>query len=180
MILLQMPESGLAARAPGGKIGWSLAKNMRATKEQSVPILVFLKDSGNLRGVVRASTKEQRGHFVYEGLRQVALRSQGPLVRFLQEKRILFKRYYIVNMVAIEDANSTLVTELARRPDVRKIIWNAPVHNDLDLDNRMHRFARGLFDDNIDYSGAKPICFVQWNIYVGASCCWSCRVDVVS
>ncbi len=157
MILLQVPGIGWAARSPSGKIGWSLAKKMQTAKSQSVPILVFLKDSANLRAPVRALTKEQRGRFVYEGLRQVALRSQGPLVKYLQGKQISFRRYYIVNMVAVEGANASLVTDLARRPDVRKIIWNSPVHNDLDLDNRTRRLSRGPSDDNIEASGAKRV-----------------------
>ena len=53
------------------------------TGEQT-EFLVFLKDQADLSGTPEASTKEDKGRYVFEHLRAAATRSQGSLIETLK------------------------------------------------------------------------------------------------
>ena len=89
--------------------------------------LVVLRDQANLRGASRLRTKAERGRFVVNALRQVAVRSQAPLIAFLDAKGSDYKRFYIVNMLAVT-GDEELLLELATRRDVDRIVANPRVH----------------------------------------------------
>ncbi len=92
-----------------------------------IPILVVLKDQADLSGADVLQSKDRKNEFVYNALRQVALTTQVDLVNFLSTRALEFKRFYIVNMIAVYDADAALVSELVNRTDVAKVYDNANV-----------------------------------------------------
>jgi serine protease AprX len=88
------------------------------------PALVILKEQADLSPAEKMTSREEKGRFVYEALRSVALKSQGPLVEFLNQHHSDIQRFYISNMIAIYDATPELVKQIAARDDVAKILDN--------------------------------------------------------
>ena len=68
------------------------------------------------------NSREEKGRFVYDQLRSVALKTQGPLVDFLTSKGVDFQRFYITNMISLY--NAILLNEIAARPEVARVINN--------------------------------------------------------
>jgi serine protease AprX len=96
--------------------------------QMKIPILVILKEHADLSGANSLATKAEKGRFVYQQLTEVAQRSQADLIGFLKGKSIHNRPFFIVNLVAVYDANAELVRELARRSDVERIVGN-PTHS---------------------------------------------------
>ena len=96
-------------------------------KEAKIPSLVILKEQADLSHADELSTREEKGRYVYDQLRSVALASQGPLVEFLKSKGADFQRFYISNMIAVYDATPALIADLTARPDVARVIDNATI-----------------------------------------------------
>lgn len=62
-------DPGSVARA---KIGWSLREDLKSAGNE-VPILVILKDQADLGGAIALRNREDKGRYVYQALRDVAL-----------------------------------------------------------------------------------------------------------
>src|SRR5207237_331637 len=62
-----------------------------------------------------------RGRFVVERLQAVARTSQAPLLNELTTRGVRHQSLWIVNAVRV-DADATTLKELARRPEVERII----------------------------------------------------------
>lgn len=93
---------------------------------EETEFLVVLRQQADLSRAAQLPTKIEQGRFVYETLRQVALRTQEPLLRWLQENGVSHQRFYIVNMVAVR-GDATLAQKLANRPDVARLDANPRV-----------------------------------------------------
>jgi len=108
------------------KIGPSLSSNLETQRQQD--IIVILEDQAQLAGADLLTKKEARGRFVAEELKKKA-RMQEPLVAFLKENGFTFQRFYIANMIAVDNVSVEMIRELAARPDVRKVIANPAIRN---------------------------------------------------
>ena len=94
----------------------------------SMPLMIMLKDKADLSGARGLATKEEKGQFVYDALRNKALTSQASLLTFLTEKNVKLERFHIVNMIAVYDVSADLVREIAARADVDKVLGNPTFH----------------------------------------------------
>ena len=91
--ILSGPLSGALAQAPGqtalpsgaAKIGESLTEYLRSSgvgdesdrvSARGPSILIILKAQANLRGAELLKSKDEKGRFVYDQLRQIALTTQ--------------------------------------------------------------------------------------------------------
>lgn len=119
-------DPGSVARA---KIGWSLREDLKSAGNE-VPILVILKDQADLGGAIALRNREDKGRYVYQALRDVALRTQGGLEVFLNSRGLAHQGFYLMNAVAIERATPGLIQELSTRDDVAKIIKNPRIAQD--------------------------------------------------
>jgi serine protease AprX len=92
--------------------------------------LVVLNAQANLAPAAKLSTKLAKGRFVVNALRDVAARTQTPIISLLNERGISYQSFWIVNMIQIT-GDRALLAELAARPDVRQIDANPRVRTAL-------------------------------------------------
>ncbi len=100
----------------------SLQEKLLSGKTSTV--LVLMKAKAYLKPAEQLESKNEKGRFVYEALRQVALESQKDLVLMLDDKKVSYHRFYIANLIELRNAPFELVAEIAKRPDVEKIYDN--------------------------------------------------------
>jgi serine protease AprX len=90
--------------------------------EGEVEILILLRRQADLSGADTLPTKAEKGRYVYEAL-WAAAETQRGLRSTLVAKGIEHQSFYIVNAIKVR-ADSALVTSLAARQDVAKILPN--------------------------------------------------------
>lgn len=116
--IILKPET---AQTRSSKIGWSLNG---FEKQETVSILVILKDQADLSGARDVKDVMEKRRVVYNSLFTKAQQTQTDLLALLVERNVKYQRFYIHNMIAVYDATPELVTELAARADVAKIMGN--------------------------------------------------------
>ena len=92
--------------------------------------LVVLAEQVDLGGAAACSTRENRLRYVYDALREVARRSQAPLLAELNAAGVDYRPFYVVNMLAVK-GDRALVTRLAAHPDVARVAANPRVRHSL-------------------------------------------------
>ena len=92
--------------------------------------LVVLASQANLSPAAALPTKLAKGRFVVNSLRDIASRTQAPIVSLLAERGIAYRTFWIVNMIQIS-GDRALLEELAARPDVKQIDANPHVRTAL-------------------------------------------------
>ncbi len=92
--------------------------------------LVVLAEQADLSGAERLTTQAARGRFVVERLRETAQRTQAGLRALLERRGVDYQPFYIVNMLRVTSGRS-LLTALAARPEVARIVANPRVRADL-------------------------------------------------
>jgi Tol biopolymer transport system component len=85
---------------------------------------VWMAEKADLRPANQLKTKEAKGLFVLNALRQTADRTQRSLRRILYEKRVNYKPFYIANKIFVRDGDIALLQEIATRSDVARITRN--------------------------------------------------------
>lgn len=96
----------------------------------STEAIVVLQAQANLSAADTLRTKVEKGRFVVNALREVANRTQEPIINLLRERGVSYQSFYIVNMIKIT-GNRALMEELARRDDVVSIDANPHVRTAL-------------------------------------------------
>ncbi|MFN4218290.1 MAG: S8 family serine peptidase [Candidatus Bipolaricaulia bacterium] len=94
---------------------------------QHADVLVILKDQARLSNTQHFTTQLERGRYVYETLTKTAQRSQQALRSELDAKGIPYRAHYLVNMIAIPNADAQLIHALAARDEVARIELNPKV-----------------------------------------------------
>src|SRR5262245_21923041 len=126
----QAGNPALAKLRSNPKIGSSVFR-LLAKSEAQVPVLVILKDQADLAGAEALHTRLEKGRFVYNALRDVALRTQKDLAAYLDGKGVNYQRFHIMNMLALRGATPELLADLAARADVARIIGNPAISGKL-------------------------------------------------
>ena len=107
------------------------------TNGGSTEALVVLTEQADLSPAYSLQTKVQKGTFVFNTLRSVANRTQGPILSLLKQRGISYQSFYIVNMIKVSGDRS-LMEELAARNDVARIDANPLIKNALpNLDGKV-------------------------------------------
>ncbi|MBS1786419.1 MAG: S8 family serine peptidase [Acidobacteria bacterium] len=102
---------------------WVLAKTADG---QEAEFLVILGDQADLSGAYALETKEQKGRFVFNTLRAKAELAQSSLREWLDERKVTFQSFYIVNALLVKGSRE-LAMELAARQDVARIAGNPEI-----------------------------------------------------
>jgi serine protease AprX len=102
-------------------------KSLQAKQKINNSVFVILKEQADLSAADAFQTREEKGRYVYDTLRNLALNTQAPLVKFLQTQKVEFRQFYIQNMIAVENPSLELINILAKRDDVAKISGNPKV-----------------------------------------------------
>ncbi len=89
--------------------------------------LVFLKEQADVRGADALMTRDEKGRFVFERLRDTAARTQGSLRALLDARGVEYRPFWVANMIWVK-GDLALVTELAQRDDVAHVYANPTVH----------------------------------------------------
>ena len=96
----------------------------------STEALVVLTEQADLTAAYTMQTKIEKGTFVFNALRSVANRTQGPIISLLKQRGIPYQSFYILNMIKVTGDRS-LMEELAARSDVARIDANPLIKNAL-------------------------------------------------
>lgn len=120
----------VCAAAQAGNIApWVLEH----TKDgKTAEFFVVLKQQADLFPAYTLKTKLDRGRYVYAMLYQQAEQSQAPLRQWLDDRKVLYRSFYIVNALLVT-GDRALVKQLAARGDVDRIEGNPVIHNILPL-----------------------------------------------
>ncbi|MGH9368829.1 MAG: S8 family serine peptidase [Thermoanaerobaculia bacterium] len=87
--------------------------------------LVVLREQADLSGAESIRDSGQRRRFVFEALREVAGRTQAPLLERLRESGAHGRSHYLVNMLEVE-ADRFVAADLAAREEVSHLAPNRP------------------------------------------------------
>lgn len=90
--------------------------------------LVVLADQADLKGAEALQTKQEKGRYVRDILWDKAQRTQAPLLKFLQDRKVEYRSFYIVNMIWVK-GDFNLAFALASRPDVLRVEGNPVIRN---------------------------------------------------
>ena len=97
---------------------------------KSTEALVVLAQQADLSAAAKLSSKLAKGTFVVNTLRDLASRTQGPIIVLLQRRRIPYQSFWILNMIKVT-GDRALMEELGARADVKQIDANPYVRSAL-------------------------------------------------
>ncbi len=121
-----------------------------AQQQSTLEFFVYLADQANTTAAKKLTTKNEKGQLVYQLLQQKATATQANILQLLQQKNAWHRSYYIVNGIWVK-GDVTLIEQLARLPEVAKIIPNPEIFNNLPQDQWQAK------------SGASPSA-IEWGI----------------
>ncbi len=132
LVILALVGVTFALAVHGERAAPALSKirpSVQAALAQSAhaDILVILNDQAHLGDAQHFATQLERGRYVYETLTKTARRSQQALRSELDAKGVSYRAHYLVNMIAIPNADADLVRTLSARDDVARIELNPKV-----------------------------------------------------
>jgi serine protease AprX len=120
--------------------------------------LVVLADQADLSAAADQPSREARLRYVYDTLRDVAVHAQAPLRAGLDQDGVAYRAFYIVNMLAVK-GDHDLVTRLAARPEVARIVANPRVRQALpeSQSNDVHPLAPQAVEWNVAHINADDV-----------------------
>src|SRR4029077_18572504 len=95
---------------------------------QQAEFFVVLADQADLRPVAALTTKAEKGRYVYDALRKKSQETQGSILRWLRERAIKHRSFYIVNAILVKGSRE-IAEALAARPDVARVEGNPLIRN---------------------------------------------------
>lgn len=110
----------------------SLARELDPHRQDElgeVELLLYLGEQVDLSGAAGLASKEEKGRYVVEQLRSVALRTQAPLLLELEKLGVDFRPFWVANMVWVRGEGKA-VEAIAARPDVARVYANPAVRLD--------------------------------------------------
>lgn len=110
------------------------------SESESASFLVILKDKADLSNSATMRSKTEKGRFVRNALYAQAARSQGPLLDWLQARKIEHQSFYIVNAILVT-GNRSIVEQIAARDDVDRIEGNPIIRNQLRVQPTVEELA---------------------------------------
>jgi serine protease AprX len=126
-----------SSRATGQRVGgnplnvvnkiapWVIAETANG---QQAEFFVVLADQADLSAARAMRTKNEKGRFVRDALWTKSQATQGPILRWLRERRIEHRSFYIVNAILVKGTREIAQT-LAARPDVARVEGNPQIQN---------------------------------------------------
>ena len=133
-----------------------------AAQAQEVGFFVVLQEQADLSAARGLETREEKGRFVYERLRETGRHTQGKILEILDRAGVEYRPFWIANMIWVRgDLDS--VRTLASRQDVVRVLSNPRVSIALPEPSVPDALALAGADEG-----------VEWNIEkVGAPDVWA-------
>jgi serine protease AprX len=113
------PESKIAPRV--------LAETLNGKTTEA---LIVLSEQADLRSAYSLQTKQEKGEFVVDTLREVATRTQPPILRMLDSLGVPHQSFFIVNMIKVT-GGLNVMEQLAARSDIARIDANPHVKSSI-------------------------------------------------
>jgi len=104
---------------------WVLAQTANG---QQAEFFVVLADQANLSAARALPSKVEKGRFVHDALWNTSQNTQGPILRWLWERGIEHRSFYIVNAILVRGTREIAQT-LAARTDVARVEGNPEIQN---------------------------------------------------
>ena len=123
LFILLLP-SPAAADTPLEKIDWRVLADTE--DDQTGHFLLMLKEQADVSGAVALRSKEEKGAYVTNLLRETAARTQPAVTTELNALGAKYRTYWISNMIAIE-GDRQVVEAMARHQAVAKVVSNRAV-----------------------------------------------------
>ena len=95
---------------------------------QQAEFLAVLVGQADLSGAATLRTKNEKGRYVYDALRNESQTTQGRILQWLRERRIEHRSFYIVNAILVKGTRE-IAEALAARPDVARVEGNPHIQN---------------------------------------------------
>lgn len=114
----EVSQRGLSAAELDAK---KVAAANAASNSGTSTVWVLMKQSAPVSQFAATRNWVTKGEQVVGSLQATAATSQQSLQAFLQSRNVAFKSFWIVNSLKIT-ADQALINEIARRPDVAKIV----------------------------------------------------------
>lgn len=128
-----------------------------------VSYLVFLADQWEAPHGKTFASKEERGRFVFESLRDHAADTQAPLRAVLDDVGVQYQSFWVANMILVEGGGAALMEEVAARNEVRGLYRNERAH-----------FGGAFQIEEARHEESDKGTAVEWNINaVGAPTVWA-------
>jgi subtilisin family serine protease len=97
---------------------------------QQAEFMVVLADQADLRAAATLATKSEKGRFVRDALWAKSRATQGPILRWLRERGVEHRSFYIVNAILVKGTRE-IAQALAARSDVARVEGNPQIQNAL-------------------------------------------------
>jgi serine protease AprX len=127
---------------------------------EQAEFLVVLGDQADLKGARAVTKKEERGRYVRDALWEKAQGTQAPLLKWLKERNIEHRSYYIVNLIWVK-AGLDVATALAARADVLRVEGNPKIRNVPepipDQQTALQPDSAAAIEPGITYTGAPQV-----------------------
>src|SRR5947208_14783061 len=94
--------------------------------DQQAEFFVVLAEQADLSGAAALPTKNEKGRYVYDALRNKSQATQGPILQWLSEHGLKYQSFYIVNAILVTSSRD-IAEGLAARQDVARIGGNPDV-----------------------------------------------------
>ncbi len=89
-------------------------------KGETADVLIVFNEQADLSAARFFKTKSDKANFVYNRLVETATRSQARAIQILKEKNAFANSLYLVNAIAVKDADAALAQQLA---DLQEVKW---------------------------------------------------------
>jgi subtilisin family serine protease len=118
----------ISSAAPSSKIAARVLND--TANGNATEALIVLANQADLSPAASLTTKAAKASYVVNALRQLAARTQAPLIALLEKRGIPYQSFWAVNMIQVT-GNRALMDELAARTDVKQIDANPHVRTNL-------------------------------------------------
>ena len=152
--LAPAPYPAVAAPPAASKVARWVAEH--TAPGQAAEFLVVLAQQADLSAAAHLPTRQAKGRYVYETLRQTALKTQGPVLAWLEANQVPHRSFYIVNLIWVQ-GDASVVEALAARADVARLDANPAIANSINQASPAAGFAPLGVESNINYVNADDV-----------------------
>ncbi len=123
VFLLNCLLINLFAQTPTEPWRTKIAPEIRAALDrgESADVLLIFKEKADLRAAKTLKTKTEKARFVFATLQETASRAQQNALKILNENGASANTLFLVNALAVEKADATLLRKLSELPEIEAI-----------------------------------------------------------
>ncbi|MFO7696067.1 MAG: carboxypeptidase regulatory-like domain-containing protein, partial [Anaerolineae bacterium] len=150
------PVSGQAGAAqtqePSSKIEGALLDAL--AESGSADFFVVMAEKADLSAASKITDWSARGHYVYDALREVAARTQAPVIKYAEERGLAYRSFLTVNSVYFKGGTLQIAEDLAALPgvDTLRLEGEAYIQPDDEIEASLDAYGWNL--STLDPGGA--------------------------